>query len=150
MRLTSGAIRHGPECFNYKIPQDLDDEYLIISEKQIGNRQSDHGGGDNDDDSLDSNHFYQKVNRDELIDFFRLKIQEGYTFPLHPKWILFDGNGEFDNGTKPNKWKELYDLLLNSKNENTIDSMNVWFPPDSGVREDIERIHKKYPHGFCG
>ena len=28
------------------------------------------------------------------------------------------------------------------------DSVNIWFPEDSGVREKIEAIHKKHPYGF--
>merc|ERR1719356_1211505 len=29
---TNGAVRHGPECFNYNFPQELDDEFLVISD----------------------------------------------------------------------------------------------------------------------
>merc|ERR1719446_1261240 len=28
--ISSGAIRHGAECFNFHFPQELDEEYLIV------------------------------------------------------------------------------------------------------------------------
>ena len=30
--LSSGAVRHGAECFNFYFPQELDDEYLVVWE----------------------------------------------------------------------------------------------------------------------
>eukprot|EP00985_Skeletonema_marinoi_P002404 scaffold1006_cov158-Skeletonema_marinoi.AAC.2 len=32
----NGAVRHGPECFNYSFPQPLDDKYLVISDTLPG------------------------------------------------------------------------------------------------------------------
>jgi hypothetical protein len=32
----NGAVRHGPECFNYSFPQPMDDQYLIISDTLPG------------------------------------------------------------------------------------------------------------------
>jgi len=32
----NGAVRHGPECFNYSFPQPLDDQYLVISDTLPG------------------------------------------------------------------------------------------------------------------
>jgi len=32
----NGAVRHGPECFNYGFPQELDDKYLVISDMLPG------------------------------------------------------------------------------------------------------------------
>merc|ERR1712008_92773 len=29
---SNGAVRHGPECFNYCFPQELDEQYLVISD----------------------------------------------------------------------------------------------------------------------
>ena len=32
----NGAVRHGPECFNYSFPQQMDDKFLIISDTLPG------------------------------------------------------------------------------------------------------------------
>ena len=32
----NGAVRHGPECFNYSFPQPLDDKFLVISDTLPG------------------------------------------------------------------------------------------------------------------
>jgi len=37
LKLT-GAVRHGSECFNFYFPQDLDDEYLIVTSGLQGNK----------------------------------------------------------------------------------------------------------------
>jgi hypothetical protein len=73
-----------------------------------------------------------------LAEILSEKIDQGFTFPLNPKWILCDAN----------RWKQLYDKLLRSDTEETQQSMNIWFPPDSGLREQIERIHQSRPEGF--
>ncbi|KAI2492719.1 hypothetical protein MHU86_21826 [Fragilaria crotonensis] len=46
------------------------------------------------------------------------------------------------------RWKEIYDALLASKSTNVIDSLKCWYPPDSGIREKIDRISQKHPDGF--
>jgi hypothetical protein len=66
----SGAVRHGAECFNFYFPQELDDEFLIVF------------------DSFPEKWRY--VSTSELQDFLLQRIQEGYTFPLNPKWVLCD------------------------------------------------------------
>jgi hypothetical protein len=38
--------------------------------------------------------------------------------------------------------------LLASKHPNVESSINVWCPPESGIRERIEEVHKKYPQGY--
>lgn len=73
-----------------------------------------------------------------LQDYLMQKVDEGFTFPLNPKWLLCDSRG----------WYELYQKLLLSENEETQQSMNVWYPPDSGLREQIERVHNMRPEGF--
>ena len=75
-----------------------------------------------------------------LQDLLMQKVDEGFAFPLNPKWILADDP----------KWKVLYDKMLKSTHPNIIDSMEAWFPVASGIREEIERIHRKYPEGFYG
>lgn len=117
--LKAGAVRHGAESFNYQFPQDLDEEFLIVY------------------DNLPGRVTWKYVDVSGLQSFLNEKIDEGFTFPLHVKWILCDEN-----------WKVLYDKLMASENKNVIDSLNVWFPPQSGIREKIEAIHKRHPHGF--
>lgn len=115
----NGAVRHGAECFNYYFPQDLDDHFLFISETLPGNKA------------------WKYVNADELKEILSEKIDEGYTFPLNPKWILADVG-----------WKHLYDKMLASDCMQTQKSLDSWYPPDSGIRELIESIHQRYPDTF--
>ena len=65
---TNGAIRHGPECFNFFFPQDIDSELLII----FGDEK------------------FSYVSIPELQRIMIEKIREGFTVPLNPKWILCD------------------------------------------------------------
>ena len=67
--------------------------------------------------------------------FLADKIDQGFAFPLNPKWILCDKG-----------WKELYDKLLASDAPNVQDAMGIWFPPD--VRERIAAISDKHPNGL--
>ena len=115
----SGAVRHGAECFNYTFPQDIDDEYLVIS------------------DTLDGKVPWKKVNVQELQDILCEHIENGFTFPINPKWVLCDPG-----------WKKVYDKLLATKNPTVQKSIDCWFPPDSDVREAIEEIHSQHPKGF--
>ena len=114
----NGAVRHGAECFNYYFPQDLDDEFLVISESVPG-----------------ENH-WQYMNASQVKQFLRERVREGFTFPLNPKWILCDG------------WGDLYDDLMSSDRAEVRESMDTWFPPDSGLREQIAEIRDRYPRGF--
>jgi len=114
----TGAVRHGSECFNYYFPQEIDDTFLLVS------------------DTL-SPVPWKYVNVQELQEILSQKIQEGFVFPLNPKWILCDPG-----------WKKLYDELMASDALYADLSKDVWYPPGSGVREKIENIYKKYPDGF--
>ena len=122
---SNGAVRHGPECFNYGFPQDLDDQYLVVSDTFWGVP-------------------WRYVNSDGLIDILSAKVEEGFTFPLNPKWVLCDQG-----------WKKVYDKLLSSEKDNTLDarmkanmvsSMAIWYPDT--IRKRIEEISTKYPDGF--
>ena len=113
---TNGAVRHGPECFNYFFPQDLDDELLII---------------------FPGEQRWRYVTVPELQDILIQKIRRGYTVPLNPKWILCDPG-----------WINVFVELLKSKRPSVQASMNMWYPPNSGLRERIIEICKKYPYGF--
>jgi len=115
----NGAVRHGPECFNYYFPQELDSEFLIVS------------------DSLPGKISWQYVGVKELQDFLLQKIDEGFTFPLNPKWVLCDEG-----------WKVIYDRLMSSNRPDVQDSLDIWFPLDSGVRERIETVCSHHPSGF--
>ena len=106
----------GPEAFNYGFPQELDDEYLVISDQFHGVP-------------------WKYVNSSELIQILCERIDEGFTFPLNPKWILCDVG-----------WKGVYDRLLASCRPNVQESMDVWYPQE--VRDKIARISSKYPRGF--
>jgi hypothetical protein len=118
-RLTGdGAVRHGAECFNYYFPQELDDEFLVIS------------------DTFEPLP-WKYMNASELKDFLSKRVDEGFTFPLNPKWLLCDPG-----------WKRLYDKLLSSEKEEVQNSMKIWFPPESGIREKIEEIYSRNPDGF--
>ena len=113
---TCGAVRHGPECFNYYFPQELDEKFLII---------------------FSGSQVWQYVNEEELIQILRQKVKEGFTFPLNPKWLLCDPG-----------WITLFQDLLDSKNPNVQSTIDLWFPPESGLRERILDINKRFPNGF--
>jgi hypothetical protein len=114
----NGAVRHGAECFNYYFPQDLDEEFLVISQDLPG---KDH---------------WTYMNAEEVQDFLSARIRDGYTFPLNLKWVLCDG------------WGRIYDELIASDRAEVKESLNTWFPPDSGIREKIADIRKRFPRGF--
>ena len=116
----TGAVRHGAECFNYFFPQELDDEFLVIC------------------DTLPGGLPWKYVGVEELQKILIHKINDGHSFPLNPKWILCDPG-----------WKKVYDALMASDRRNVQESLNVWFPPESGIREEIERVHAKHPRGFA-
>eukprot|EP00567_Pseudictyota_dubia_P012368 CAMPEP_0197444196 /NCGR_PEP_ID=MMETSP1175-20131217/9732_1 /TAXON_ID=1003142 /ORGANISM="Triceratium dubium, Strain CCMP147" /LENGTH=622 /DNA_ID=CAMNT_0042974939 /DNA_START=63 /DNA_END=1931 /DNA_ORIENTATION=- len=117
----SGAVRHGAECFNYYFPQEIDDEFLVIS------------------DTLGPPGTvpWKKVGVSELQNLLCQKIEEGFSFPLNPKWILCDPG-----------WRKVYDALLSSALPNVQTSVACWYPPDSGIREQIEDVLQQHPGGF--
>ncbi|CAJ1964008.1 unnamed protein product [Cylindrotheca closterium] len=114
----SGAVRHGAECFNFYFPQDLDDEFLIVSE------------------SLPDDPKWRYVGVEELLDFLFERVKEGYTFPLNPKWVLCDDG----------RWKKLFDCLLTSEAPFVQESLEAWMP--QSVRDKIEAIRVRHPDGF--
>jgi len=115
---STGAVRHGSECFNYQFPQEIDDMFLLIS------------------DTLKPVPF-KYVAVEELQDILRTKIKEGFVFPLNPKWILCDPG-----------WKTVYDELMACDSLYSDLSKDVWFPPHTGIRDRIEEVVQKYPEGF--
>jgi len=65
------------------------------------------------------------------------RVDEGHTFPLNPKWVLCDPG-----------WKRVWDKLMSSDNECTQRSLDIWYPPSSGIRERVEEIYQRHPNGF--
>ena len=118
----NGAVRHGSESFNYYFPQELDEEFLII-----------YDGHNPDQNGLK----WEYVGVAGLQKILNDKIDEGFTFPLNPKWILCDQG-----------WSKIYQKLLSSNHRNVQESLDVWFPPESGIKSHIERICKNHPEGF--
>ena len=80
-------------------------------------------------------HQWKYVDIDELKEILAEKIDDGFAFPLNPKWILCDEG-----------WKDLYDKLLASNASNVPEAMDIWYPAD--VRERITAISSKHPNGF--
>mmetsp|Transcript_31777 Transcript_31777/g.54200 ORF Transcript_31777/g.54200 Transcript_31777/m.54200 type:complete len:1194 (-) Transcript_31777:624-4205(-) len=113
---TCGAVRHGPECFNFFFPQEIDNQFLII---------------------FPGSQMWKYVNEDELLDILHQKVREGFTFPLNPKWLLCDPG-----------WISLFEDLLHSSHPSVRDSIDLWFPPGSGLRERILDISRRFPSGF--
>lgn len=115
---STGAVRHGSECFNYSFPQEIDEMFLLISDtlKPVP---------------------WKYVNVKDLQAILSKKIAEGFVFPLNPKWILCDPG-----------WKKIYDDLMASEALYADLSKDVWFPHHTGIRERIEKIHARHPNGF--
>jgi hypothetical protein len=114
----NGAVRHGSECFNYFFPQEMEETFLVISDKFTEKP-------------------WKYLTLPELQDFLLDRIREGFTMPLNLKWILCDRG-----------WKKIYDELFSSQFPHVQDSLDIWYPPQSGIRDQIEQLHSKYPNGF--
>jgi len=115
----SGAVRHGAECFNFYFPQDLDNEFLVISDFLPGQELS-----------------WTYVDTYGLIGILSEKLDHGYTFPLNPKWVLCDDPS----------WKILWDKLLTSHEANQRGALRAWYPQT--IRHQIEDICERHPNGF--
>jgi hypothetical protein len=115
---STGAVRHGSECFNYQFPQEIDDMFLLISDtlKPVP---------------------WKYVKVEELQEILLKRIKESFVFPLNPKWILCDPG-----------WKQVYDELIASRTLYATMSTDVWFPAHTKVRDRIEEIYKNHPEGF--
>ena len=83
------------------------------------------------------NEIWRYVNERELREILLEKIREGFTFPLNPKWLLCDPG-----------WIALFRELLSSKRPSVKDSLDKWFPPESGLRERILDISRRFPKCF--
>eukprot|EP00931_Biecheleriopsis_adriatica_P036147 TRINITY_DN20830_c0_g1_i2.p1 TRINITY_DN20830_c0_g1~~TRINITY_DN20830_c0_g1_i2.p1 ORF type:complete len:1205 (-),score=194.59 TRINITY_DN20830_c0_g1_i2:106-3720(-) len=112
----SGAIRHGAESFNFGFPQELDDEYLVVWQGF---------------DDLP----WAYMDEDDLRDFLSERVEEGFSMPLNPIWVVRDPG-----------WYELFCELL--QNPECRPVLDAWYPPGSGLLEKIEALHKEFPDGF--
>jgi len=115
----NGAIRHGAECFNYYFPQEIDDHFLVVS------------------DALPGKVRFKYVSNSELIDLICERIDDGFCFPLNPKWIIADKG-----------WKRVYDKMLHTNLPSVQRALDSWYPRNSGIREQFEAIHVRFPNGF--
>lgn len=88
-------------------------------------------------DTLPGNLKWKKVKVPELQEILIQKIDEGFTFPINPKWVLCDPG-----------WRTVYDKLLASDKPNVQDSIKCWLPPGTGLREKIDSISERHPQGF--
>eukprot|EP00978_Attheya_sp_CCMP212_P004684 scaffold10243_cov62-Attheya_sp.AAC.2 len=112
-------------------PSELDQEFLVISETLLGPTTTPEGT------ISSSTTPWKYMNVSELQETLCQKIDEGFTFPLNPKWVLCDDG-----------WKKVYDKLLASQFKNVQSSIDCWYPPNSGVRERIEDVYSRHPQGF--
>ena len=80
-------------------------------------------------------HQWKYVDSNELKEILSERVDEGFTFPMNPAWIL----------TNPN-FKELYDKLIASNKPNVRESMEIWYPKE--IQQRIHNITSKYPEGF--
>jgi len=72
---------------------------------------------------------------DDLREWLLERIEEGFSFPLNPVWPARD-DGWFE------VWKAIWD---EHDPKGTCDS---WYPPESGIREKIDKMHDEFPLGF--
>ena len=70
-----GAVRHGAECFNFWFPQELDERFLVVWDGFV---------------SYGARVPWRYVDRQGLRDFLLGRVEDGYAFPLNPKWVLCD------------------------------------------------------------
>lgn len=117
----TGAVRHSAECFNFFFAQELDTDYLIVWDafKKMGDGKP-----------------WAYKNEDELRDFLKERIAEGFCMPLNPVWAVRDLG-----------WYEVLQQML-AKPE-FAGHMAAWYPPGSGLLERMEELHRAYPDGFC-
>eukprot|EP00746_Dinoflagellata_sp_MGD_P121065 gnl/MRDRNA2_/MRDRNA2_56361_c0_seq1.p1 gnl/MRDRNA2_/MRDRNA2_56361_c0~~gnl/MRDRNA2_/MRDRNA2_56361_c0_seq1.p1 ORF type:complete len:1065 (+),score=203.09 gnl/MRDRNA2_/MRDRNA2_56361_c0_seq1:103-3297(+) len=83
--LSSGAVRHGAECFNFYFPQELDEEFLVIWEG-----------------FPDLPWSYKK--EAEVREFLIERANAGFSFPINPVWPVRDkGWNKVMEAVKANK-----------------------------------------------
>ena len=125
----SGAVRHGAECFNFYFPQDLDEQFLVVWD----------GFEQTDDEAALTGHRqhvpFRYLDREGLLLFLAARLEDGFAFPLNPKWLLCDAG-----------WWHLYEQAEQSPAAAV--SLEAWYPRETGLREQLRAVHKAHPHGF--
>lgn len=124
----NGAVRHGAECFNFYFPQDLDEQFLVVWEgfEVISNAAALMGQRPKP---------YRYLDRDGLLSFLAARLDDGFAFPLNPKWLLCDAG-----------WWQLFEQAEQSAA--SAAALEAWCPRESGLREQMRAVHEVYPHGF--
>jgi len=117
---SSGAIRHGAECFNFFFPQELDDDYLVVWDGFTAK------GNDSEP--------WLYLSEKELRVFLIERAAEGFAFPVNPIWPVRDKG-----------WWEVFEALIN--NPVTKSAVHHWFPSD-GIIELMRDIRARSPDGF--
>jgi len=108
---STGAVRHGAECFNFLTPQELDSEYMVVW-----------AGFDNTP--------WAYFDARGLRAFLMERIEEGFSFPMHPLWPLLD-----------KEWYPVYKALRASTAAR--DNFSAWYPDESSIAEKIEAAYRK-------
>jgi len=111
----SGAVRHGAECFNFYFPQELDEEFLVVWEGFPSVP-------------------WQYLSQSQLKEFLLMRVPDGYSFPLNPKWLLCDEG-----------WWDVFTALQQSEAAKT--ALDAWFPGD--LRERMAAVRAAYPRVFA-
>jgi len=117
---STGAVRHGAECFNFCFPQELDDQYLIVWEGF----------------ACTAGVPWEYRSEPETRNFLKGRISEGFCFPLNPIWPVRDPG-----------WWDLFEALRNSRHG--LEAMRAWYRlPYSGLCGLMDEIHAAHPDGF--
>jgi hypothetical protein len=113
-------VRHGAECFNFWFPQELDKRFLVVWDgfHAYGSRVP-----------------WRYVDQQGLRDFLLGRVEDGYAFPLNPKWILCDEG-----------WLPIFRAIQSSPH--AADALSSWLPPSSGLMQRIDAIAAAHPNGF--
>lgn len=75
-------------------------------------------------------------NEPDLRVFLLERARDGYSFPLNPVWPVRDVG-----------WHDVLQALRDNS-EAQASSLAAWFPPSSGLLEQIDHLHSKHPEGF--
>ena len=115
-----GAVRHGAECFNFWFPQELDEQYFVVWEGflRYGSKMP-----------------WKYLTPAGLQEFLKARVEEGYAFPLNPKWIVCDEG-----------WRDVFEHLRRAPH--TRSALDAWLPPASGLTERIIALSDAHPTGF--
>jgi len=122
-----GAVRHGPECFNFWFPQEMDKDFLIVWDGY-----ADSGGNWNPESS--GSVPWKAVKEPELRQFLIERGREGFSFPLNPVWAMRDPG-----------WSDVLSTLQKGTEE-VKKNLEMWMPDE--IVKKIERMHAKCPEGF--